>query len=213
MLTVHHLNRSQSERIVWLCEELGLDYKLVVHARDPITQLSPPSIRALHPIGSAPIIQDGDVTLAESGAIVDYILGRYGDGRLTYGPQAPEFAEYLYWLHFANGTLQPAMGRVFVMGRLKVAADDPMVIGVHARFKRCLRLLEDRLAASPYLAGPEFSVADVMTMFTLTTMRVFSPLDLTPYPAILAWIQRLAERPAYKRAMEKGDPGMALLLT
>ena len=213
MLNVHHLNRSQSERIVWLCEELGLDYELVVHPRDPVTHLSPPSIKALHPIGSAPIIQDDDVTLAESGAIVEYILGLYGQGRLAYGPKTPEYADYLYWLHFANGTLQPAMGRVFIMSRVKVPADDPVVVGLHARLKRCLRLLEDRLAASPYLAGPEFSAADVMTMFTLTTMRSFSPLDLTPYPAILAWIQRLAARPAYRRAMEKGDPGMELLLT
>ena len=212
MLTVHHLNRSQSERIVWLCEELGLDYKLVVHARDKTTHLAPPELKALHPIGSAPVIQDGPVTLAESGAIVDYILGRYGQGRLAYGPQAPEYADYLYWLHFSNGTLQPTVGRVFMLGRIKTAPDEPFVGVVQARLVKCLKLVEDRLAASPYLAGAEFTAADIMSMFSLTTMRLFAPLDLTPYPAILAWLKRLAERPTYKRAMEKGDPGFAPLL-
>jgi glutathione S-transferase len=153
------------------------------------------------------------VTLAESGAIVDYILGRYGQGRLAYGPQAPEYADYLYWLHFANGTLQPVVGRVFMLGRLKVAANDPFAANVQARLAKCLKLVEDRLAVSPYLAGAEFTAADIMSMFSLTTMRVFAPLDLTPYPAILAWLQRLAGRPAYRRAMEKGDPGFAPLLT
>lgn len=212
MLTVHHLNRSQSERIVWLCEELELQYKLVVHARDPVTHLAPPELKALHPIGSAPVIKDGDITLAESGAIVDYILGRYGQGRLSFGPQAPQYADYLYWLHFANGTLQAAVGRVFILGRLKTPADDPVCVAMHARLARCLKLLDDRVAASPYLAGPDFTAADVMTMFSLTTMRLFSPMDLTPYPAILQWLQRLAERPGYQRAMAKGDPGFTPLL-
>lgn len=214
MLTVHHLNRSQSERIVWLCEELELQYKLVVHARDPVTHLAPPELKALHPIGSAPVIKDGDITLAESGAIVDYILGRYGQGRLSFGPQAPQYADYLYWLHFANGTLQPTVGRVFMLGRLKVAAaDDPFAAGVHARLARCLKLVEARLATVPHLAGADFTAADVMSMFSLTTMRLFAPLDLKPYPAILAWLKRLSQRPAYKRALEKGDLGFAPMIT
>jgi glutathione S-transferase len=213
MLTVHHLNRSQSERIVWLCEELELPYKLVVYARDPVTILAPPELKALHPIGSAPIITDGDVTLAESGTIVDYILGRYARGRLSYGPQAPQYADYLYWLHFSNGTLQPTVSRIFMLERLKVAADDPFALGVHARLGRCLKLVDDRLVAAPYLAGPEFTAADVMSMFSLTTMRLFAPLDIKPYPAILAWLKRLSERPAYKRAMTKGDLGFTPMLT
>ncbi len=213
MLTVHHLNRSQSERIVWLCEELDLQYKLVVHARDPVTHLAPPEVKALHPIGSAPIVMDGAVTLAESGAIVDYILGRYGHGRLSFGPQTPQYADYLYWLHFSNGTLQPTVGRVFMLGRLKVGTDDAFAAGVHARLGRCLKLVEERLASVPHLAGAEFTAADIMSMFSLTTMRLFAPLDLKPYPAILAWLKRLAGRPAYKRAMEKGDLGFAPMIT
>jgi glutathione S-transferase len=212
MLTVHHLGRSQSERIVWLCEELGLDYKLVHYQREPRTRLSPPELRALHPVGSAPVIEDGGVLLAESGAIVEYILGKYGAGRLSFGPEAPEFPVYLYWLHFANGTLQPSIGRVMFLGRLDPPAGHPVVAAVKERLDRHLRHLDGRLAQAPYLAGETFTAADVMTVFSLTTMRLFYPLDLTPYPAILAYLQRIGERPAYRRAMEKGDPGFAPLL-
>src|SRR5580700_1333205 len=108
MLTVHHLSVSQSERIVWLCEELGLQYKLARYARDPKTGLAPPQYRALHPFGTAPVITDGALVLGESGAIIDYINGKYGGGRLSLGPQEPAYADYLFWFHFANGSLMPA---------------------------------------------------------------------------------------------------------
>ncbi|MGI4861548.1 MAG: glutathione S-transferase, partial [Janthinobacterium lividum] len=111
MLTIHHLGISQSERIIWLCEELELPYELKRYARDPVTILAPPELKALHPLGTAPIITDGPLVLAESGAIIEYILAKHGDGRLAPAPGAPEFADYLYWFHFANGTLQPAMAR------------------------------------------------------------------------------------------------------
>jgi glutathione S-transferase len=212
MLTIHHLGRSQSERILWLCEELGLDYKLVHHTRDARTMLSPPELRALHPIGSAPVIEDGDVLLAESGAIVDYILGRYGAGRLSFGPQAAEFPVYLYWLHFANGTLQPAMGRNMILSRLALPADNPVAGAMRGRLDRALKLLDSRVATATYLAGDAFTAADIMTVFSLTTMRLFYPLDLTPYPAILAYLQRIGARDGYRRAMEKGDPGFAPML-
>ncbi len=212
MLTVHHLGRSQSERIVWLCEEMGLDYRLVRHTRDTKTILSPPVLKALHPMGSAPVIEDDGVLLAESGAIVEYILGKYGDGRLSFGSEAREFPTYLYWLHFANGTLQALVGRAFLLRRLDLPADNAMLVAVLARLERALRLLEARLAASPYLAGESFSAADIMSVFSLTTMRLFYPYDLSPYPAILSYLQRIGARPAYRRAMEKGDPGFAPLL-
>src|ERR1700704_3493331 len=102
LLTVHHLRRSQSERIVWLCEELGLDYVLRCYARDPATMAAPPEYRALHPVGTAPVITDGDLVLAESGAIVDYIIAKYGNGRLAFTADHPDFAAFLYWFHFAN---------------------------------------------------------------------------------------------------------------
>src|SRR6185437_396722 len=212
MLTIHHLGRSQSERVIWLCEELGLDYKLQRYQRDAHTLLAPPELKALHPLGAAPLIEDDGVWLAESGAIVEYVLGKYGHGRLAFGPQAPEYAAYLYWLHFANGTLQPAMGRNMIVSRLDLPADNAMLVAMRGRLARALRLLDARLAQAPYLAGEQFTAADVMTVFSLTTMRLFYPADLSPYPAILAYLQRIGARPAYKRAMEKGDPGFAPLL-
>ncbi|MHC2324808.1 glutathione S-transferase [Bradyrhizobium diazoefficiens] len=115
MLTVHHLGKSQSERIVWLCEELEIPYELKRYARDSVTMLAPPDYKALHPIGAAPVITDGDLVLAESGAIVDYIMARYGNGRLVLRPDDPDFAQFLYWFHFANGTLQAGMGRLMIL--------------------------------------------------------------------------------------------------
>src|SRR5690349_12908391 len=125
MLTVHHLGRSQSERIVWLCEELEIPYELKTYARDAKTMLAPPDYKALHPIGSAPVIRDGDVVLAESAAIVDYIVARRGQGRLVLRADDPGFASFLYWFHFANGTLQPGLGRLMLLNRLTLAEDNP----------------------------------------------------------------------------------------
>ena len=213
MLTIHHLGKSQSERIVWLCEELGIPYELKHHVRDKVTMLSPPELRALHPLGAAPVITDGDVVLAESGAIIDYIIAKYGDGRLALGPADPDFAQYLYWFHFANSNLQPAMGRNMVLRRLDLAADNPTMLAMQGRLDRALALVDTRLGEADYLAGDALTAADIMIVFTLTTMRYFLPLDLSPYPKILSYLQRIGTREAYLRAMQKGDPGMALLLT
>ena len=213
MLTVHHLGRSQSERIVWLCEELGLPYELKVYDRDAVTRLAPPDYKALHPLGAAPVIEDGDVLLAESGAIVEYIIAKHGEGRLVLAPEHPDFAQFLYWFHFANGTLQPATGRNMILGGLDLAAENPMLRAMKGRLDLALGLVEARLGKTDYLAGAEFTTADIMAVFSLTTMRYFLPYDLAPYPAIRAYLQRIAARPAYRRAMQKGDPGMSLLLT
>ncbi len=213
MLTVHHLGKSQSERIVWLCEELAMPYALKHYVRDPVTILAPPELKALHPLGTAPVITDGDVVLAESGAVVDYILGKYGNGRLVAGPAAPEFADYLFWLHFANGTLQPNMGRSMVLRRLNLAEDHPVLRAMKGRLDNALGMVEARVGTADYLAGSVFTAADIMTVFSLTTMRYFLPLDFTAYPDIRSYLQRIAARDAYQRAMQKGDPGMALLLT
>ena len=212
MLTVHHLGKSQSERIVWLCEELGLDYELRRYKRDPVTILSPPELRALHPIGSAPVITDGELVLAESGAIMDYILAKHGGGQLRPGPDDPGFAPYLYWFHFSNGTLQPAMGRIMTLNRLSLPADNPVRVSIRGRLDRALGLVEAQLAQTDYIAGAEFTAADIMIVFSLTTMRVFLPLDLAPYPNILAYLQRIGARDAYRRAMQKADPDMTPLL-
>lgn len=213
MLIVHHLGKSQSERIVWLCEELGLPYELKVHDRDPTTRLAQADYKALHPIGAAPVIRDGDVLLAESGAIVEYITAKHGKGRLVLPPDHPDYAEFVYWLHFANGTLQPAMGRNMILGRLNLPADNPMLRAMKGRLDLALGLVEQRLAKAEWFAGKEFTTADIMIVFSLTTMRLFLPLDLKPYPAILAYLQRVGKRDAYRRAMAKGDPGMEALLT
>jgi len=212
MLTVHHLGRSQSERIVWLCEELGIPYALQRYERDPVTLLSPPELKALHPLGAAPIITEGDLVLAESGAIVDYIIARHGGGRLTLGPSHPDFAAYLYWLHFSNGNLQPNMGRNMVLRRLALAPDNPTLVGMRGRLDRALALVDERLRDVPYLAGEAFTAADIMTVFSLTTMRSFMPVDLAPYAHIKAYLQRIGARQAYRRAMRKGDPDMAPML-
>ena len=213
MLTVHHLGKSQSERIVWLCEELAIPYALKLYTRDPVTMLSPPELWKVSATGAAPVITEGDIVLAESGAIVEYILAKHGDGRLALGPNHPDFARYLYWLHFANGTLQPVMGRNMILGRLSLTADNPVLVSTRGRLERALGLVAERLDEAKYLAGSEFTAADIMNVFTLTTMRYFTPVDLAPFPSILAYLQRIAQRPAYQRAMAKGDPDMPLLLT
>ena len=213
MLTIHHLGKSQSERIIWLCEELGVPYELKHHTRDATTILSPPELKAMHPLGAAPVIVDGDLVLAESGAIVEYIIAKYGNGRLKLGPDHPDFAQYLYWFHFSNGNLQPNMGRNMVLRRLDLPPDNPVLVAMKGRLDRNLELLEERLRSATYLAGDEFTAADIMMVFSLTTMRVFLPLDLSPYPHIKSYLRRIGERKAYQRAMRKGDPDLVPLLT
>ena len=213
MLTIHHLGHSQSERILWLCEELNLPYDLKLYKRDAVTRLSPPELKALHPLGAAPLIDDDGLQLAESAAIVEYIITKHGNGRLKPGPDHPDYASFLYWFHFSNGNLQPVMGRCMIVGRLKLPADHPMQSATQDRLDKVLTLMESRLGETPYLAGSEFTAADIMTVFSLTTMRLFNPADLTPYPNILTYLQRIGSRPAYQRAMAKGDPDLVPLLT
>ena len=213
MLKIHHLGHSQSERIVWLCEELHLSYELRHYTRDAITMLSPPELKALHPLGAAPLIEDGDLLLAESAAIVEYLIVKHGGGRLKLGPEHPDYAAFLYWFHFSNGNLQPVMGRLMMMNRAKLPADHPVQASVQGRLDRVLAHVEARLGEAPYLAGGEFSAADIMSVFSLTTMRLFQPVDLTPWPNIRGYLQRIGERPAYRRAMAKGDPDLTPLLS
>jgi len=213
MLTVHHLGVSQSERIVWLCEELEIPYDLKVYPRDPVSRLAPLEYQALHPIGAAPVITDGEVVLAESGAIVEYILAKYGDGRLAIPPADPAFADYLYWLHFTNGTLQPALGRLMIASLGGVPEDHQMIRWLKERQGRMFDMLEGRLGTCAFLAGDQFTAADIMIVFSLTTMRNFQAIDLSPYPNIRAYLKRMSERPGYQRALAKGDPGMTPLIS
>lgn len=212
MLTVHHLGKSQSERIVWLCEELGLPYQLKVYDRDKVTRLAPPEYKALHPLGAAPVIDDNGLVLAESGAIVEYLTARYGKGRLVLAPDHPDYGQFVYWLHFANGTLQPATGRNMILGRLNLPDDNGVLRAMKGRLDLALGLVEARLGKADYLAGRDLTTADIMIVFTLTTMRLFLPFDLTPYPNIRAYLARVGQRDAYRRAMKKGDPDMTPML-
>lgn len=207
MLTVHHLGISQSERIVWLCEELGIPYELKRYDRDATTRLAPAAYKALHPMGTAPIVTDGSVVLAESGTII----GKYGHGRLAVGPDKPNFADYLFWFHFANGSMMPS--QMAGLGAKPGAEESPRARFMRERADRGWAMVDERLGKVPYLAGNEFTAADIITLFPLTTMRAFVPRDISKYPNILAYLKRIGERPAYRRAMEKGDPQMTPMLS
>lgn len=203
MLTIHHLKVSQSDRIVWLCEELAIPYVLKLYFRDPITHMAPPEYKALHPSGTAPVITDGDVVLAESGAIIDYIVAKYRNGGLTLPANHPEFASFLYWYHFANGSLMPAL--MMLMGEGKLAQ------AMSARADRYLAEIETHFAAGhTWIAGGTFTVADIMILFPLTTMRSFIPLDLSPYVHIYEYLRRVTARPAFLAAKAKADPELEL---
>jgi glutathione S-transferase len=210
VITVHHLGVSQSERIVWLCEELGIAYDLKTYPRES-NGAAPAAYKALHPQGTAPIITDGPLALAETGAIVDYILARYGGGRLVVGPQAPNFPDYLYWLHFGNGFFVPAAMMGIVASRM-AGENKQAARGFTGRLELAYRLTEERLGKVPYFAGPEFTAADIMMVFPLTTMRAATGRDLGTSPHLRAYLKRIGGRPAYQRAMEKADPEMKLAL-
>ena len=211
MLVVHHLGVSQSDRIVWLCEELGLPYQLVRYDRTPEGE-GPEDYQALHPYGTAPVLQDGNTRLGESGAIIDYVIAQYGNGSLAVGRDHPDFADYLYWFHFANGTFM-ASG-MMVLGLLFAGVQVSGDAGrLTARWERAFQLADQRLGETPYFAGDSFSAADIMMHFPLTTMRMFVPYDISGHPNILAYLQRIADRPAFKRARQKADPDMPLNLS
>lgn len=207
MLTVHHLGISQSDRIVWLCEELGIPYELKLYARDPVTRLAPSEYKALHPAGTAPVITDGDLVLGESGAIIEYIIAKYGNGRFIPTPDDPDYVEYLRWFHFANGSMMPSWMMEMVVTMLSVA-DSPVTTSLRSRLNTAFDIVETRLGEAVYFAGSSFSAADIIMLFPLTTMRLFAPRDLAPYPNILAYLQRIAMRPAYQRAIKKADPDL-----
>jgi glutathione S-transferase len=210
MITVHHLGVSQSERIVWLCEELDFAYELKTYPRES-NGAAPAAYKALHPQGTAPVITDGPLALAETGAIVDYILARHGGGRLVVGPEAPNFPDYLYWLHFGNGFFVPAAMMGIVATRM--AGDNKQAAqGFTGRLELAYRMTEERLGEVPYFAGPEFTAADIMMVFPLTTMRAATGRSLGASPHLRAYLRRIGGRHAYQRAMKKADPEMKLVL-
>lgn len=205
MLTIHHLGVSQSERIVWLMEELELPYRLKWYERKQ-NRLAPDEYLALHLAATAPIIEDGELRLAESGAIVEYICHRYAAGKLTVRPQQPNYAEYLYWMHFNNNIV----GVFFAKAALRAGAHGPEAERMGGLIKRreegYFKFLERRLGESPYLAGPEFTCADVMVVFQLTTAVLFGGRRIDDLPNAISYVQRIQSRPAYSRAMAIAGP-------
>lgn len=204
MITLYHLDTSRSERIVWLMEELELPYKLELYLRQP-NGAAPDALKAIHPLGKAPIIRDGDTVLAESGAIVEYIVNRHAGGRLAVAPSSALYARYLYWIHFAEGSLMSLMIVALVLTRVPEGPETPAASRVLARMKQMLSFVDAELAAGPYFVG-EFTAADVMMTFTFTTMRHFLDYDLAPYPNIVAYLKRIEARPAFRKAMAVAGP-------
>ena len=167
---------------------------------------------AFHPLGAAPLIEDGDLLLAESAAIVEYIIVKHGGGRLRLDPSHPDYANYLYWFHFSNGNMQPVTSRLMMVSRAGLPGDHPVQASAQMRFDRVMQLVDARLREAAYLAGSGFTAADIMSVFSLTTMRLFQPFNLRSYPNILNYLQRIGERPAYRGAMAKGDPDLVPML-
>ena len=218
MITVHHLNNSRSQRVLWLLEELGVDYEVKRYQRDAKTMLAPRELRDVHPLGKSPVITDGDLTLAESGAIVEYLVERYGGGRLVPPIGSRERLRYTYWLHYAEGSLMPPLLLKLVFTRIPLAPMPALVRpfvrriadGVRHQFvepqiKAHLDYLEGELGKTPWFAGDEFTAADIQMSFPVEGAASRGGLDATR-PKLFGFLERIHARPAYKRALEKGGP-------
>lgn len=216
MITVHHLNNSRSQRVLWLLEELGLPYEIQRYQRDAQTMLAPPALKAVHPLGKSPVITDDGTTVAESGAIVEYLVERYGEGRLAPKTGTPERLRYTYWLHYAEGSAMPPLVMKLVFTRLKSApmpffirpiaraiADRALTGFVEPQAKLHLDYLERELGKSPWFAGPDFTAADVQMSFPLEAAAARGGLDAAR-PKLMDFLARIHARPAYLRALEKG---------
>ena len=218
MITVHHLNNSRSQRVLWLLEELGIDYEIVRYERDPQTMLAPPALRAVHPLGKSPVITDEGVTVAESGAILEYIVNRHGGGRLAPLPNSDERLRYTYWLHYAEGSAMPPLLLKLVFGRMADGPGPfflrPILRAISAKvqssyidpqLKTHLDFMEGELGKAPWFAGQEFTAADIQVSFPLEAAAARAGLDESR-PHLWAFLQKVHARPAYQRALEKGGP-------
>jgi glutathione S-transferase len=216
MIVVHHLNNSRSQRILWLLEELGLEYEIRKYQRDPKTMLAPPELLAVHPLGKSPVISDGETVVAESGAIVEYLLERYGNGRLAPPAGTPEKLRYTYFLHFAEGSAMPALVMKLVFDRVenermpffarpiaRAIAQKVKSSYVMPQISRQLAYLESELEKSEWFAGAQFSAADIMLSFVLEAAASRGGMD-EQYPKLKQFLGRIHARPAYRRAIERG---------
>jgi glutathione S-transferase len=218
MITVHHLNHSRSHRVLWLLEELELLYEIKRYPRDPKTMLAPAGLKAVHPLGKSPVITDGELTLAESAAILEYLLERYGNGRLAPQSSSAEYRRFRYWMHYAEGSAMPPMLLKLVFDRV---ATGPMPFfirpvaraiakGANRAFigpqlKTHLDYMEAELGKSDWFAGDAFSAADIQMSFPIEAARARAGLDESR-PRLMNFLQRIQQRPAYKRAVERGGP-------
>jgi glutathione S-transferase len=200
MITIHHLLVSQSERVIWLMEELGLPYELKSYPRQP-NYMAAVEFSALHPVGQAPVIEDGDVVLAESLAIVTYILELYGNGALRIAPGEKGYADYLYWMAYSIGGLAPQAMQYMTALRMGTESG-PFADMAQERRGRHLGMIDKRLAENEWLAGETFTGAEIMCQFYFGTMAKFGALDISGYPNIGRWLGQIAERPAFQRAMK-----------
>ena len=216
MIVVHHLNNSRSQRVLWMLEELGVPYEVKRYQRDAKTMLAPPELRAVHPLGKSPVIEDAGQVLAESGAIIEYLAERYGEGRMAPVAGTPERLRYRYWMHFAEGTAQPPLLLKLLFDRLdkgpmpffvrpvaRAIAQRAKDSFVQPNIERNLDFMEGELAKSEWFAGSEFSAADVQMSFPLEAARVRGGLD-EKRPRLMSFLERIHARPAYRRAIEKG---------
>jgi glutathione S-transferase len=202
MLTVHHLNESRSQRVLWLMEELGLDYEVVAYARDPQTRLAPPALKQVHPLGKSPLLQDGEAVIAESGAIIDYVVRRHGGGRLAPRPDTADYDQYVHWLHYAEGSaMLPLMMQLYT-ARLGEAAA-PLAPRIDSETANHLAYIDGALEGRDFLLGA-FTAADVQVSFVLEVARAFG--KLAAYPNADAYLDRLHTRPAYQAAVKRGGP-------
>ena len=218
MLTVHHLNNSRSQRILWLIEELGLDYEIKRYERDKKTMRAPPELRTVHPLGKSPVITDGDITVAESGAIIEYLVEHHGKGKLIPKAGTPDRLRYTYWLHFAEGTAMPPLVMTLVFNRLETA---PMPFFVkpiakkisatvknsflHPEITQQLNYMETEIARTGWFAGAEFSAADIQMSFPLEAAASRGGLSAS-HPKLIDFLKRIHARPAYQRALKRGGP-------
>jgi glutathione S-transferase len=217
MLTVHHLNHSRSQRVLWLLEELGVPYEVKHYQRDARTMLAPSSLKKIHPLGKSPVITDGDLTVAESGAIIEYLVERYGQGQLAPAPGAAARRRYTYWLHYAEGSLMPLLVTKLVFSRLPPLSPffvRPVVRALvrnvnrgylDPQLRQHLGFIEGELTKNAWFAGEEFSAADVQMSFPVEAASARSG-NAPDYPRLHAWLERIQARPAYQRALEKGGP-------
>jgi glutathione S-transferase len=214
MITVHHLNNSRSQRVLWLLEELGLPYEIVKYERDPKTLLAPPSLRKIHPLGKSPVITDGDAALAESGAILEYLVDTYGKGVLAPAAGTPDYRHYRYFMHYAEGSLMPFLVMKLVFSKVKT--DAPFLVRPIAKtiadtvanrfldpnLSSHLNFLGDHLTQHTWFAGNELTAADIQMSYPLETAVVRAGIPISP--KVTEWVARVQARPAYKRAIERG---------